>query len=79
MASEERATGPGPGVDWSAAVAIEERDGRLWAPVAPQLARQLAVGAGDVLCYTCFENGTVEVWSVRRNPYQTLELPADRA
>jgi hypothetical protein len=65
------------GIDWSTAVPIEARDGRLWAPVPPQLARHLAVGPGDVLCYTAFENGTVEVWSVRRNPYQTLELPAE--
>jgi hypothetical protein len=63
------------GVDWSTAVAIEERDGRLWVPVPPQLARQLAVGKGDVLCFTAFENGTVEVWSVRKNPYETLEIP----
>jgi hypothetical protein len=77
MPSEEVAMSSG--IDWSTAVAIEERDGRLWAPVVPQLAQQLGVGAGDVLCYTAFDNGTVEVWSVRRNPYQTLELPADRA
>ena len=46
--------------------------------VATQLARQLEVGDGDVLCYTAFENGIVEVWSVRKNPYQTLEIPSDR-
>jgi hypothetical protein len=62
------------GVDWSTAVAIEERDGQLWVPLPPQLARQLAVGKGDVLCYTAFENGTVEVWSVRKNPYETLDI-----
>jgi hypothetical protein len=67
-----------PGIDWSTAVAIEQREGRLWAPVPPQLARQLEVGDGDVLCYTAFENGIVEVWSVRKNPYQTLEIPSDR-
>ena len=66
------------GIDWSAAVAIEQRDGRLWVTVPPQLARQLGVGEGDVLCYTAFENGTVEVWSVRKNPYETLEIPKDR-
>lgn len=64
-----------PGVEWSTAVPIEQRDGRLWALVPPQLARQLSVGQGDVLCYTAFENGTVEVWSVRKNPYETLEIP----
>jgi hypothetical protein len=63
-----------PGIDWSTAVAIEQRDGRLWVPLPPQLARQLAVGEGDVLCYTAFENGTVEVWSVRKNPYETLDI-----
>ena len=62
------------GIEWSAAVAIEQRDGRLWVPVPPQLAQQLAVGEGDVLCYTAFENGAVEVWSVRKNPYETLDL-----
>ena len=63
------------GIDWSTAVAIEERDGRLWASVPPQLAERLGVGRGDVLCYTAFEKGAVEVWSVRKNPYQTLDLP----
>ncbi len=67
------------GVEWSTAVAIEQRDGRLFVAVPPQLARQLEVGEGDVLCYTAFENGTVEVWSVRKNPYETLEIPKDRA
>jgi hypothetical protein len=66
------------GIDWSTAVAIEQRDGRLWVPVPPQLAQHLAVGEGDVLCYTAFENGTIEVWSVRKNPYETLEIPTDR-
>jgi hypothetical protein len=63
------------GIDWSTAVAIEDRDGRLWAPVPPQLAERLGVGGGDVLCYTAFESGPVEVWSVKKNPYQTLDLP----
>jgi hypothetical protein len=67
-----------PGIDWSTAVGIERRDGRLWVAVPPQLARHLEVGEGDVLCYTAFENGVVEVWSVRKNPYATLELPVDR-
>lgn len=67
-----------PGIDWSAAVPIERRDGRLWVPVPPQLAGQLAVGERDVLCFTAFENGTVEVWSVKKNPYETLDLPTDR-
>ena len=62
------------GIECSTAVAIEQRDGRLWVAVPPQLARQLAVGEGDVLCYTAFANGTVEVWSVRKNPYETLDL-----
>jgi hypothetical protein len=63
-----------PRVTWSTAVMIEERDGRLVVPLPPQLAAQLAVGAGDVLCYTAFANGTVEVWSVRKNPYETLDV-----
>jgi hypothetical protein len=74
MPSEARS-----GIDWSSAVPIERRDGRLWAPLPPQLAEQLAVGEGDVLCFTAFENGTVEVWSVRKNPYETLEIPKDLA
>jgi hypothetical protein len=64
------------GIEWSTAVAIEDRNGCLWAPVPPQLAERLGVGAGDVLCYTAFEKAAVEVWSVRKNPYQTLDLPA---
>ena len=35
-----------PGIDWSTAVAIEQREGRLWAPVPPQ-----AQSAGPSLVY----------------------------
>lgn len=72
MPSERR-----PGIEWSTAVEIERRDGRLVVSVPPQLARHLEVGERDVLCFTAFENGTVEVWSVRKNPYETLDIPTE--
>ena len=61
------------GIEFSAAVAITAgADGRLRAEVPRQVAERLGAGAGDVLCWTGFESGTIEVWSVKKSPYASL-------
>jgi hypothetical protein len=62
------------GIEFSAAVALSaDADGRLTAEVPAQVSERLGVGAGDVLCWTGFFSGTVEVWSVARSPYASLD------
>ncbi len=61
------------GIEFSAAVALTAGpDGGLLAEVPRQVAERLGAGAGDVLCWTGFESGTVEVWSVKKSPYASL-------
>jgi hypothetical protein len=52
---------------------IRTEDGKLVAEVPPQVAERLAAGAGDVLCWTGFEDGTIEAWSVKKSPYASLD------
>jgi hypothetical protein len=61
------------GIEFSAAVALTvAADGRLLAEVPRQVAERLSAGPGDVLCWTGFESGTIEVWSVKKSPYASL-------
>ena len=60
-------------IEFSAAVALTAGpDGGLQAAVPHQVAERLGVSAGDVLCWTGFESGTIEVWSVKKSPYASL-------
>ena len=61
------------GIEFSAAVALTAgADGRLLAEVPRQVAERLGAGPGDVLCWTGFKSGTIEVWSVKKSPYASL-------
>ncbi len=62
------------GIDWSVPVLIEAaEDGGLRIAIPEKLARTLTLRADDVLCFTGFENGTVEVWSVKKGEYSSLD------
>jgi hypothetical protein len=62
------------GIEWSVSVTItRDSKGDLCAKVPPQVAERLKVGKGDVLCWTAFEGGSIEVWSVQKSPYGSLE------
>lgn len=70
------------GIDWSAPVRVEAADGgRIRVELPDKAARVLGVQAGDVLCFTGFANGTVEIWPVKKSPYSSLddEGAADQA
>jgi len=62
------------GMKFSVAVLLHGQDGNLIAKVPPEVAEQLGVDEGDVLCWTGFENGPVEVWSVKKSPYSSLNV-----
>lgn len=57
---------------FSVAVLLQEQEGNVIAKVPPEVAEQLGVEVGDVLCWTGFDNGPVEVWSVKKSPYSSL-------
>jgi len=62
------------GIEFSVAVAVRlDRGGKLVAEVPAQVSERLGVGEGDVLCWTGFLEGPVEVWSVKKSPYSSLE------
>lgn len=61
-------------IEFSVAVALTtDASGRLVAEVPSQVASRIAAGPGDVLCWTGFLDGPVEVWSVKKSPYASLE------
>lgn len=65
------------GIEFSVPVALSGgEDGRLIAEVPRQVAERLAIGPGDILCWTGFVSGPVEVWSVQKSPYASLDSEA---
>lgn len=52
---------------------VTAADGSLSAPVPAKAVAELKLQPGDVLCWTAHDDGTVEVWRVAQNPYQTLD------
>jgi len=62
------------GIDWSVPVRIKAVDGGgLQVEIPVKAIKGLGISAGDVLCFTGFENGTVEVWSVKKGTYSSLD------
>ncbi|MBT5459847.1 MAG: hypothetical protein HOK82_24895 [Rhodospirillaceae bacterium] len=62
------------GIDWSVPVLIEKTEaGGLRVEIPEKAVKGLAIGEGDVLCFTGFENGTVEVWPVKKGTYSSLD------
>ena len=62
------------GIDWSAPVLIKATDeGGLRVDIPDKAVKGLELSEGDVLCFTGFEDGTVEVWPVRKGTYSSLD------
>jgi hypothetical protein len=62
------------GIEFSVAVELTaDAEGRLSAVVPAQVSERLGMSAGDVLCWTGFFGGPVEVWSVPKSPYASLD------
>lgn len=65
-------------IEWSVAGAVRaDVDGRLVTVVPAEVAEALGLHADDVLCWTGFVDGTVEVWSVAKSPYSSLDAPGE--
>lgn len=62
------------GIDWSVPVLVEAaEDGTLRVEIPEKVARALTLGIEDVLCFTGFDDGSVEVWSVKKGEYSSLD------
>jgi len=61
------------GIDWSVPVLIKAADGGLRVEIPKKAIAALGIAEGDVLCFTGFENGTVEVWPVKKGTYSSLD------
>ena len=62
------------GIDWSVPVRIKAVDGGgLQVEIPEKAIKGLGMSEGDVLCFTGFENGTVEVWPVKKGTYSSLD------
>ena len=55
------------------AVKIVSHGGKLIVEVPAKVAEALRLSAEDVLCWTGLDDGSIEVWSVAKNPYQRLK------
>jgi len=65
------------GIEWSAPVVVQKgAKGKLVIEIPKQALARLGVKAGDVVSYTAFANGGIEVWSIKKSPYSSL---ADKA
>ena len=62
------------GIDWSVPVRIKAVDGGgLQVEIPEKAIKGLGISEGDVLCFTGFEIGTVEVWPVKKGTYSSLD------
>ena len=62
------------GIDWSVPVLIKTADdGGLQVEIPEKAVTGLSISEGDVLCFTGFEDGTVEVWPVKKGTYSSLD------
>ena len=55
------------------AVKVVSQGEKLMVEVPARVAEALSLSAEDVLCWTGLDDGSVEVWSVAKNPYQRLK------
>ena len=61
------------GIEWSAPVVVERSgDGTLTVKLPPKAVARLGVGEGDVVSFTAFRNGGIEVWSIKKSSYSSL-------
>ena len=64
---------PGSNVKFNLAVKVVSHGGKLIVEVPAKVAEALSLSAEDVLCWTGLDDGSIEVWSVARNPYRRLK------
>jgi len=64
---------PEQGIEWSEPVVVERAgDGALSVKLPAKAVARLGVGEGDVVSFTAFHNGAIEVWSIKKSTYSSL-------
>src|SRR5215470_9025914 len=73
MAGKRKIATQDQGIEWSAPVRVTRgRGGKLLVELPQKAVDRMAVGEGDVVSFTAFYNGGIEVWSIRKSPYSSL-------
>ncbi len=68
------------GIEWSAPVVVEGADdGGLTVALPAKVIERLGIGQGDVLSFTAFAGAGIEVWSIKKSPYASLDDDAPEA
>ena len=68
------------GIEWSAPVVVETAgEGTLKVALPAQVIERLEIAQGDVLSFTAFAGGGIEVWSIKKSPYASLDDAAPEA
>ena len=68
------------GIEWSAPVVVEgAEDGTLKVALPAKVIERLAIAQGDVLSFTAFAGAGIEVWSIKKSPYASLDDDAPEA
>jgi len=63
-------------IEWSVAAEVRsDEHGGLATRIPDEVGTAMGLTAGDVLCWTGFVDGTVEVWPVAKSPYSSLADP----
>jgi hypothetical protein len=60
-------------VKFNVAVKVVSHGNKLMVEVPAKVAEALSLRAEDILCWTGLDDGSIEVWSVAKNPYQRLK------
>ena len=73
MAKKERPVAAEEGIEWSVPVrVVRGSGGKLLVELPEKAVKRMAVGEDDVVSFTAFFNGGIEVWSIRKSPYSSL-------
>lgn len=73
MAGKRKTVVAEAGIEWSAPVRVARgRGGKLLVELPEKAVQRMAVGEGDVVSFTAFYNGGIEIWSIKKSPYSSL-------
>jgi antitoxin component of MazEF toxin-antitoxin module len=67
-------TSKNDGIDWSAPVKVQAGEGNaLIVEIPARVVGQFKIESGDILSFSCFADGSIEVWPIKKGTYSSLE------
>jgi len=67
-------TSKNDGIDWSAPVKVQAGEGAgLILEIPARVVGHFKIEAGDILSFSCFADGSIEVWPIKKGTYSSLE------